>query len=458
METLIKHELNLRKEPGSAPADPPSTQGDGARAHPSELNVALRRARPKRDQYPSVSENTPARERRFVARVVLPWTSRLATLVIALVTVLISVVAWGHYVMAPWTRDGRIRAQVASVAPQISGQITELRIADNQFVHKGDVLYVIDPFDFEVALRTNTASLKQKAADLQVKEVQSERRQHLSSLATTPEEQQIYKGTAIQAKAGFEAVQQQVAQAEINLSRTQIRSPVNGYVTNLLLRVGDYAHQGATSVSIIDTDSYWVDGYFEETQMARVCVGDRAEVKLMGYSSPIVGHVTTVTRGVSVSNAAAGAQGLPNVDPVYTWVRLAQRVPVRIAIDAVPTDVPLVSGMTATVTIRDDSDADQSSRFGRLRREVTTSLSDVFNGPSARPGCIPAITTERGATQSLPSTQGQPSLTPEEINPGLAPGLNASPQDVRLPTNTAGRKVRGTNRLPVGSSSLLGAP
>jgi hypothetical protein len=177
--------------------------------------------------------------------------------------------------------------------------------------------------------------------------------------------------------------------------------------------------------------------------MARVCVGKRAEVKLMGYSSPIVGHVTTVTRGVSVSNAAAGAQGLPNVDPVYTWVRLAQRVPVRIAIDAVPPDVPLVSGMTATVTIRDGSDADQSSRFGRLRREVTTSLSDVFNGPSARPGCIPAITTERGATQSLPSTQGQPSLTPEEINPGLGPGLNASPQDVRLPTNTAGRKVRG---------------
>jgi RND family efflux transporter MFP subunit len=443
METLTKYELNLQEEAGSAPADPPSTQGDGARAHPSEFNVALRRPRPKHDQYPSMSENTPAREPRFVARVVLPWTSRLATLVIALVAVLISIVAWGHYVMAPWTRDGRIRAQVASVAPQISGQITELRIADNQFVHKGDVLYVIDPFDFEVALRTNTASLKQKAADLQVKEVQSERRQHLSSLATTPEEQQIYKGSAIQAKAGFESVQQQVAQAEINLSRTQVRSPVNGYVTNLLLRVGDYAHQGATTVSIIDTDSYWVDGYFEETQMARVCVGDRAEVKLMGYSSPIVGHVTTVTRGVSVSNAAAGTQGLPNVDPVYTWVRLAQRVPVRITIDAVPPDVPLVSGMTATVTIRDDSDADQSSRFGRLRREVTTSLSDVFNGPSARPGCIPAITTERGATQSLPSAQGQPSLTPEEINPGLAPGLNASPQEVRLPTNTASKKVRG---------------
>jgi multidrug resistance efflux pump len=169
-----------------------------------------------------------------------------------------------------------------------------------------------------------------------VKEAQSERRLHLSDLATTPEQQQTYKGNAIQAQAAFEAMQQQIAQAEINLDRTQVRSPVNGYVTNLLLRVADYAHTGATNVSIIDTDSYWLDGYFEETQ--RVCVGDRAEAKLMGYSSPIVGHVATVTRGVSVSNAAAGAQGLPNVDPIYTWVRLAQRVPVRIEIDAVPPD------------------------------------------------------------------------------------------------------------------------
>jgi RND family efflux transporter MFP subunit len=363
---------------------------------------------------------------------VLGLGSRLATLVIALVAVLISIVAWDHYVMAPWTRDGRLRVQVASVAPQVSGQITELRVADNQFVHKGDVLYVIDPFDFEVALRTNTATLKQRAADLQVKEAQSERRLQLSNLATTPEQQQIYKGAAIQARAAFEAMQQQVAQAEINLNRAQVRSPVNGYVTNLLLRVGDYAHQGISNVSIIDTDSYWVDGYFEETQMARVCVGDRAEAKLMGYASPIIGHVTTVTRGVSVSDAAAGTQGLPNVNPIYTWVRLAQRVPVRIAIDSVPPDVPLVSGMTATVTIQDDADTARPSWFDRLRTKVEASLSDVFNGPSARARCIPTTVTQRGS-QTLPATQAQPTLAPDEINPGLIPGLHAAPQNVGLP-------------------------
>jgi len=237
IETHGKHELTLREEPRGAVADTPSTQADEAKLQLSKVKVVSRQTRAKHDQHPSMPKDPQAPERRSPARVVLPWTSRLATLVLALIAVLVSIVAWGHYVRAPWTRDGRIRAQVASVAPQISGQITELRIADNQFVHKGDVLYVIDPFDFEVALRTNTASLKQKAADLQVKEVQSERKLHLSDLATTPQEQQIYKGNAIQAKAAFEAAQQQVAQAEINLERTQVRSPVSGYVTNLLLRV-----------------------------------------------------------------------------------------------------------------------------------------------------------------------------------------------------------------------------
>src|SRR5215813_8541558 len=194
----------------------------------------------------------------------LPWGKRLATLTIMLVGVLTALMAWDYYVMAPWTRDGRVRVQVASVAPEVSGQIKELRVADNQFVHKGDVLYVIDPFDFEVALRSSKAALQQKAADVQVKEKQSERRRQLSSLATTPEQQQVFAGNAIQAAAAFEASQHQVAQAEINLKRTEIRSPVNGFVTNLLLRAGDYARQGVTTISVIDGDSYWIDGYFEE--------------------------------------------------------------------------------------------------------------------------------------------------------------------------------------------------
>ena len=287
-----------------------------------------------------------------------------ATLLIFVLAVLAALVIWDFYVTAPWTRDGRVRVQVASIAPQVSGQITEVRVVDNQYVRQGDVLYVIDPFDFQVTLDTAKAQLRQTAADLQVKRMQAERRQHLSDLATTPEEQQLFVGNALQAQAAFDAAQQQVAQADINLKRTQVRSPVNGYVTNLLMRVGDFATTGATNISVIDADSYWIDGYFEETKMAHVCIGDRAEAALMGYRDPIVGRVETVTRGISVSNAAPSTQGLPSVDPVYTWVRLAQRVPVRIRITDVPAGVPLVSGMTATVTIRRDEARESTAWLG----------------------------------------------------------------------------------------------
>jgi hypothetical protein len=217
-----------------------------------------------------------------------------------------------------------------------------------------------------VALDTKKAQRRQRAADVQVKRVQAERRAHLTDLATTPEEQQQYAGSATQAQAAFDAAQAEVAQADINLQRTQVRSPVNGYVTNLLLRLGDYAHAGVTNISVIDADSDWIDGYFEETKMAHICIGDRAEAKLMGYRDPIVGQVQTVTRGISVSNAAPSTQGLPNVDPVYTWVRLAQRVPVRIRITHVPAGVTLVSGMTVTVTIR-GADVQESSDWLRQR-------------------------------------------------------------------------------------------
>ncbi len=346
---------------------------------------------------------------------------------VMLVAIFMGLVTWDYYVTSPWTRDGRVRVQVASIAPQVSGQITELRIVDNQYVHKGDVLYVIDPFDFEVSVQSNKALLEQKAADLQVKQVQSERRQHLSSVAVSTEEQQIFAGTAIQAEAAFKLARQQLAQAEVNLQRTQVRSPVNGYVTNLLLRVGDYAREGTANVSVIDSDSYWVDGYFEETKMARVCVGDRVEAKLMGYAQPIEGHVATVTRGIGVSNAAAGVQGLPNVDPIYTWVRLAQRVPVRVAIDRVPAGIPLVSGMTATLTVMDGGGDRGSGREG-LVAAAEARLRDIFDGPSARTGCTPVIAPVQGAVQSIPVEREAPGLSPAQINPGLTPGMSDSPR------------------------------
>jgi RND family efflux transporter MFP subunit len=371
----------------------------------------------------------PARLARF-ARSLLKTLATLLALTIALLAALI---IWDYYVAAPWTRDGSVRVQVANVAPQVSGQITEIRVVDNQFVYQGDVLYVIDPFDFQVALDTKKAERRQRAADVQVKRVQAERRAHLTDLATTPEEQQQYAGSATQAQAAFDAAQAEVAQAEINLRRTQVRSPVNGHVTNLLLRLGDYAHAGVTNISVIDADSYWIDGYFEETKMAHICVGDRAEAKLMGYRDPIVGQVQTVTRGISVSNAAPSTQGLPNVDPVYTWVRLAQRVPVRIGITHVPAGVPLVSGMTVTVTIR-GAEVRQGSDWLRQRfASLVERLNNVIYGPLPSANCVPRVGDESGTTVVLPTPQPSAPLTPEDINPGLAPGLANKPRIPRTP-------------------------
>jgi RND family efflux transporter MFP subunit len=369
------------------------------------------------------SSQHPGRKARFV-QAALKTT---ATILVLALAALAAVIIWNYYVTAPWTRDGSVRVQVASIAPQVSGQITEVRVVDNQYVHQGDVLYVIDPFDFRVALDMAKAQLRQKAADLQVKRIQAERRQHLSDLATTPEEQQLYVGAATQAEAAFEAAQQQVAQADINLKRTQVRAPVNGYVTNLLMRVGDYAHAGATNISVIDVDSYWIDGYFEETKMAHICIGDRAEAQLMGYPDPIVGRVQSVTRGVSVSNAAPSTQGLPNVDPVYTWVRLAQRVPVRIRITDVPAGVPLVSGMTATVTIR-DAEAQPSGGWLRQRfASIADRWGQFVHGWRPSPACVPLISNENGAIVTLPTPKPPSPLDPAEINPGLAPEMNKSP-------------------------------
>jgi multidrug resistance efflux pump len=376
-----------------------------------------------------ITQPSPPRERRLAIRRLLGLARGLATLAVALVAILMALAIWGYYVTAPWTRDGALRVQVASVAPQVSGQITELRVGDNQYVHKGEVLYVIDPFDFETAVRSDQAQLQQKAADLQVKLMQSVRRQQLSSLATTAEEQQTFAGAAVQAKAAFEAAHQQLAQAAINLRRTKVLSPVNGFVTNLLMRVGDYAHAGSANISIIDSDSYWIDGYFEETKMARLCIGDRVEAQLLGYSKPILGHVASVTRGIGVSDAAAGPQGLPNVDPVYTWVRLAQRVPVRIAIDSVPPGVPLVSGMTATVTVKAADGAHRDAWLDRTIAAVKAHVSDVFEDPPARSACIPATTTDRAKPTSLPVDKEESAPAPDQLNPGLAPSVAASPKN-----------------------------
>jgi multidrug resistance efflux pump len=258
---------------------------------------------------------------------------------------------WDAYMGAPWTRDGTVRAYVVTMAPQVAGQIVELPVADNQFVHKGDLLLVIDPTDFKIAVSLAEAAVQQAQANAQNAEREAKRRQELTTLAVTVEEKQTFATTALATQAQYQQAVANLDQARVNLQRTQIRSPVNGWVTNLLAQLGDYATVGQNLISLVDADSFWVDGYFEETNLEPIRVGDPASIKLMGYSEIVRGHVGSIARGINVANAQPNGQGLANVNPIFTWVRLAQRIPVRIHIDQVPEGVVLAAGMTATVQI-----------------------------------------------------------------------------------------------------------
>jgi multidrug resistance efflux pump len=278
----------------------------------------------------------------------IPILFTLGTLALA---GLLSWLAWNVYMQAPWTRDGTVRVYVVTMAPEVNGRIVELPVADNQFVHKGDPLVVIDPTDYVIAVRQGEALVQQAKADWDNKQAESNRREKLTDLAVTQEEQQTYASSALGAKAAYQQAQANLDHARVNLQRTKIYSPVNGYVTNLEAQLGDYATVGHRIISVVDADSFWVDGYFEETNLGRIREGDPATIKLMGYHQHVRGHVEGIARGINVPNAQPDPAGLASVNPIFTWVRLAQRLPVRIRIDHVPDGVRLVAGMTATVQI-----------------------------------------------------------------------------------------------------------
>jgi multidrug resistance efflux pump len=173
----------------------------------------------------------------------------------------------------------------------------------------------------------------------------------LNDLAVSVEQQQTFESQALAAHAQSQQAQANLAQARANSWRTQIRSPVNGWVTNLLARSGDFSNVGQNEITIVDADSFWIDGYFQETSLGLVHEGDAATAKLMGYGQLVRGHVEGISHGINVPNAQLKCAGLASANPIFTWVRLAQRVPVHIHIDKVPEGVRLVSGTTATVQI-----------------------------------------------------------------------------------------------------------
>jgi len=279
-------------------------------------------------------------------------TPILITLGTVAVAALLAWATWQAYMAAPWTRDGTVRAYVATMAPEVAGRIIKLPVADNQFVHKGDDLFEIDPADYQIALEQAEAQAQRDGAALDYARENESRKASLTKEGWASTD--IYQQTTstLHQSEGIVALDKAaIAKAKLDLRRTVVRSPVNGFVTNLLARLGDYANVGQRLISVVDADSFWVDGYFEETSLGRLHEGDPATVKLMGYSQLVRGHVDGVARGINIPNAQPDQAGLASVNPIFTWVRLAQRVPVRIHIDYIPDGVRLVAGTTATVQI-----------------------------------------------------------------------------------------------------------
>jgi RND family efflux transporter MFP subunit len=273
------------------------------------------------------------------------------------VTVLLALVLawclWWHYFRSPWTRDGRVRVEVVNIAAQISGEVIALPVVDNQRVKKGDVLMRIEPVDYQLALTQAEASVQTRQYQTQIAQEDAVRREKLGAQAISAEEKNTAQSSFLQAQAAAQAAVAAFGQAKINLARCVIRSPVNGYVTNLTLRVGDYATPGQTKLSVVDSDSFWISGYFEETKLPRIHEGDYAHIRLIGWGPEIAGHVESISRGISDTNSDVDATGLQNVNPIFTWVRLAQRIPVRIHIDKVPDKIVIAAGQTCTIEIDD---------------------------------------------------------------------------------------------------------
>jgi multidrug resistance efflux pump len=278
----------------------------------------------------------------------------IATLIAFGAAIGLAWMAWNYYEYTPWTRDGRVRVYTVHVAPEVSGTVVSLPLTDTQFVHKGDVLFQIDPRTYENKLKQATGQLAKAQAQASYLEAQAGRRSQLSDLSVSAEQRQNAVGIAQAANDTVLEAAGTLDQAKLDLERTTIRSPVNGWISDLILQQGGFAAAGRPAVTLVNADSFWVVGYFEETQLPRVRGGDSVRMVLMAYpGQPAWGHVAGFGDGINVPDSAPGVQGLPSVNPVFTWVRLAQRIPIRVELDDVPCPIVLSAGMTATISILD---------------------------------------------------------------------------------------------------------
>ena len=274
------------------------------------------------------------------------------TAAVAVLAIVVGWWMWDYYINEPWTRDGRIRADVVKVAADVSGVVTEVKVKDNQTVRRGDVLFIIDKDRYKIALQQADAALASRKISLEQARRDLERFRQLNKGSVVSQQAAEQAETAAgQAQAAYQLALADRQLAQLNLDRTEIKSPVNGRITNLDLRPGNYVSPNAAVAALVDNDSFYVVGYFEETKLPHIRIGDPVSIEVMGEKTGMRGHVEGLAAGIQDRARESSATMLANVNPTVSWVRLAQRVPVRIAIDDVPENLALISGRTVTVRV-----------------------------------------------------------------------------------------------------------
>ncbi|MDD2320304.1 MAG: HlyD family secretion protein [Geobacteraceae bacterium] len=273
------------------------------------------------------------------------------TVTVFSLAVLVSIALWNRYMNSPWTRDGRVRASVINVAPDVSGRVVAMAVHDNQLVRKGDLLFTIDQERYRLALAQAEAHLAAREAEREMRRREAQRRAELGSEVVSHENRENSSALADTAEALYQEARAERDLAKLNLQRTEVRSPVDGYVTNLAVYAGDYVSAGVPRLAVIDKDSFWVYGYFEENKLPLIQPGDPVEIRLLGSDTTLPGHVASLSRGITDRDNPTGRELLADVNPVFNWVRLAQRVPVRVNIDRIPENTPLAAGMTCTLVV-----------------------------------------------------------------------------------------------------------
>jgi multidrug resistance efflux pump len=293
------------------------------------------------------------------------------TLVLLVAAGLLSYDLASYYLYSPWTRDARVRANVVTVAPDVSGYVDDIRVQNDQFVHKGDVLFIIDQDRYRIALADAEAALAAQHAQHLMLRDQYDRRSKLSlGHSITVENLDNARRQSETAAAQYQQAIASRDTAALNLRRTEVRASVNGFITNLNLAKGTFASQGKPVMALIDSDSYRVEGYFEETKIPHIKSGASAEIYLMDGSPPLQGTVSSIAMGITDQDNKDGPQLLSSVNPTFTWVRLAQRIPVTVHITHVPEGALVSAGMTCTVVMKEGA----APQIGRSIKKVMTAI------------------------------------------------------------------------------------